>query len=318
MPILAHAASAEDGSGFGVPGDQTGREVRMEPLGSDGNDWQWIYRYEDDEKVAYNIAEANRQACMNAMVGYSRETYTGWGLYYTRYGLWEAILVYHDIRLIDVPVNCDCSQLQISACLIAGVPNAVNYRHMVTAIEDEVLRALGFKKYPYRIEDVKKGDILWRPGHTGCVVDGWSGQPVQPQPKYVGKIIKDLVPVYKTAKAELANLLPEHPYLGKDNLVDVCDETEGFYYIRIVNVYGYVKNDTLVPRDQSRIKVGDKVKFKGGNLYISAAGGDCVTVPEFNGEVRLDMSETPGFKFPYYVWSQRYDGWCRSEDLKKL
>lgn len=324
MPILAHAASAEDGSGFGMPGDQTGREVRMEPLGADGNAWVWIFRWEGDPKIPYNIAEANRQACINICVGYSRETYTGWGLYHTRYGLWTAAHETGDIRKIEVPCNTDCSQLQITATWIAGVPNAENYRNMVTAIQEEVLIALGFKKYPYRIEDVKKGDILLRPGHTGCVVEGWNGVTPQPVPKYVGRITKELVPVYKTAHSEAANLLPEHPYLGMDNLVDVCDETEGYFYIRTFSqirkdeyCYGYVHNDTLVPRDKDPIKVGDKVRFKGGKLYISAGGGDSVDVPAFDAEVRLDMHETPGFKFPYYIWSQKYDGWCRLEDLER-
>lgn len=315
MAILAHAASAEDGSGFGRPGDQTGREVRMETLGADGNDWVYIYRYEKDPKVAKNIGEANRQACMNQNVGYSRETYTGWGLYYTRYGLWTAAHETGDIRKIEVPVNCDCSQLQITATWIAGVPNAEKYRNMVTAVQDETLKALGFTRYDYKLEDTMDGDILWRPGHTGCVVEGWKGTPVLPTVQYRGKITK-LTPVFKTPKAIYENILLAHPYLGVDNLVDVCDQTEGFYYVKIVDVYGYVPMDALV-RDGEKpkeFKIGDKVKFIGDKFYPSAGSTKGVEVPNFSGEIK---NIAAGKRHPYYIYSKRYDGWCNLKDLER-
>jgi hypothetical protein len=288
----------------------------METLGADGNKWVYGYRYPNTE-VADRIGEAFRQACMNAMVGYSRETYTGWGLYHTRYGLWEAIHETGDIRKIDKPVNCDCSQLAISACLIAGVPGAEQYRSMVTAIEDQVLTALGFERYDYDITKTKKGDLLWRSGHTGGVVEGYEGTTPEPAIKFRGRIT-GLTPVYKTPKAALANILPEHPYLGKDNLVDVCDQTEGYYFIRIIDKYGYVPQDELVRDDEPKeISVGDKVEFKGGKLYTSAGGGGEIMVPKFTGTIRSIMpSDT--FIYPYWVFSKSYDGWCRKEDLTKL
>lgn len=317
MAILAHAASAEDGSGFGRPGDQTGREVRMEPLGLDGNAWVWIYRY-PDKGIAKNIAEANRQAAMNPCVGYSRETYTGWGMYYTRYGLWTAAHETGDIRKIDIPVNCDCSQLQITACWIAGVPGADKHRGMVTAIEDQTLTSLGFVKLPYKIEDTVDGDILLRPGHTGCVVEGWTGIPAEPTIKYRGRVT-GLTPVFRSPRAAFDNLLADHPYLGEGNLVDVCDQTEGYFYVRIIDKYGYVPEDKIVrddPEPEDKIKVGDDVFFKGGQLYISAGGGHGVEVPAFYGKVKAIMPDT--FAYPYYVQSPAYDGWCTFDDLSKL
>ena len=317
MAILGHAASAEDGSGFGRPGDQTGREVRMETLGADGNAWVYIYRYMGDnyESVRYNIAEAARQACMNDMVGYSRETYTGWGLYYTRYGLWEAISVTGDILKINFPVNCDCSAM-VSACLrIAGVSGAV--REMVTAVEDETLRKLGFARLDYAIEKCQKGDVLWRPGHTGICVEGWDGAVPEPTIKYRGRIT-GFTPVYKTAKASLTNILLAHPALGKDNLVDVCDETEGFYYVRIVNVYGYVPMDKLVSDEPVEPpKVGDKVKFKGDRIYVSSGGGNSAVVPEFKGQMTQYLNGRP---YPCLVIAnnKQYEGWCKLEDLEKI
>ena len=311
MAILGHAASAEDGSGFGIPGDQTGREVRMETLGTDGNKWVYIYRYPDAGK-AYNVAEAARQACMNSCVGYSRETYTGWGYYHSRYGLWEAISEFKDIRKIDVPVNCDCSSMVSSCIRIAGIPGAV--REMVTAVEDKTLRNLGFSRIEYSLEAVKKGDILWREGHTGIVVEGYDGTPEEPLIKYRGKIT-GLTPVYKTAKAALSNILTAHPFLGKGNLVDVCDETEGYYYVRIIDKYGYVPTDKLV-RDDEKPKepvVGDKVRFVGKGLYTSSGGGVFISVPNFDGTLNQKLVGRP---YPCYVKSKAYDGWCQIKDLE--
>ena len=314
MAILGHAASAEDGSGFGRPGDQTGREVRMETLGADGNNWQYIYRYfgPNQESIRYNTAEAMRQLCMNPMGGYSRETYLGWGVYYSRYGFWEAITDYGDIRIIDKPFNCDCSSAVAGCMRIAGVQGAV--REMVTATEDQILTSLGYKKIPYKLEDTLKGDILWRPGHTGVVVEGWEGSMPEPIPKYVGRITR-LTRVFKTPKVSSDNILLDHPLLGKDNLVDVCDETEGFYYVRIIDVSGYVPQDALVKNDE-RPKPGDKVHFNGGYIYISANGGGGIEVPAFDGTLRSVLDGN--FRYPCDVHSKRYEGWCKMDDLTKI
>lgn len=311
MAILGHAASAEDGSGFGLPGDQTGREVRMETLGTDGNKWVYIYRYPDPAK-AYNIAEASRQICMNPNVGYSRETYTGWGYYHSRYGLWEAVSQFGDIRKINVPVNCDCSS-KVSVCIrIADIDGAV--REMVTAVEDVTLKSIGFERLDYDLKAVKKGDILWRPGHTGVVVEGWEDTPL-PTVKYRGRIT-GLTMVYKEPKAVVSNMLTAHPFLGKDNLVDVCDETEGFYYVRIVDKYGYVPIDKLVRDDEKPVEpvVGDKVRFVGKGLYTSSGGGVFVSVPEFEGTLNQKLTGRP---YPCYVKGKAYDGWCQAKDIVK-
>ena len=125
MALLGHAASAEDGSGFGIKGDQTGREVRIDFLGQDGNAWVYIYRY-PTPSIAYNIAEAMRQCCINDNIGYSRGTSASSG----RYGLWNELQKTGDIMKITEPCNCDCSSMVISCFLIAGVPNSENYKEM--------------------------------------------------------------------------------------------------------------------------------------------------------------------------------------------
>lgn len=314
MAKIGHAASAEDGSGFGMPGDQTGREVRFDTLGSDGNKWVYIYRYELDPTVAKNIAEAVIQAVQNPHVGYSRETYTGWGLYHTRYGLWTAMHETGDIRKIEVNVNCDCSQLVSCACKIAGVKGVV--REMVTAMQDTVMKNCGFVRYDYNINSVVKGDVLWRPGHTAVVVEGAvAPESVGPSktPKYRGRILS-FTPVYKSAAANVANIYLLHPALGEGNLVDVCDEVGNFTYVRIIDKYGYVPSNKVVRDDE--IKVNDEVRFLGGLLYptcLSRAKG--IDVNSYKGIVKI-VAE--GQAHPYYVYSKGADGWCDKKDIEKL
>lgn len=320
MARIGHAASAEDGSGFGMPGDQTGREVRFDYLGTDGNKWVYIYRYEKDATVANNIAEAVIQAVQNPHVGYSRETYTGWGLYHTRYGLWTAMHETGDIRKIEVNVNCDCSQLVSCACKIAGVPNVV--REMVTASQDDILKKCGFVRYNYDVNAVVKGDVLWRSGHTAVVVEGAvAPESLGPSktPKYRGRIT-EFTPVYRVAASSVLNLLLVHPALGKDNLVDVCDEEGDFYYVRIVDKYGFVPKGKLVKDEEKKedvvLKIGDEVRFVGDAIYFTSyEKARSVPVSKFNGTINM-IAE--GSAHPYYVFSKSVDGWCDKKDLEKL
>ena len=243
MALLGHAASAEDGSGFGIKGDQTGREVRIDTLGSDGNKWVWIYRY-PIERVAYNIAEAARQCCMNDNIGYSRGTSSIFGINSTRYGLWEEMMKTGDIRKIKEQVNCDCSSMVISCIYIAGVPYAENHKEMYTAIEDSVLTILGFTRIPYDLKAVRKGDVLWREGHTGIVIEGNENSGPSKTPKYVEEATT-LVNVRTEASGSAPNL-KEYPRLGEGNKVDFCDSKQvsggaEWHYVRIAGrYYGWV------------------------------------------------------------------------------
>lgn len=325
MATLGHAASAEDGSGFGMPGDQTGREVRLETLGKDGNNWVYIYRH-PNTSYAYNIAEAIRQACMNENIGYSREIYTGWGLEHTRYGLWEAMSETGDIRKITKKVNCDCSQLVISAVRIAGVPGASKYRGMVTAIEDQTLLALGFKKYGYNLYTIRKGDILWREGHTGVVVDG-NENTFTRSPSTTPKTVKAAADyVYVRTSPEIKNNTNGYPQnvlsswemLGPNNLVDVCDEdyAPGWSYIRIAGeYYGWVESKYLKAPAPVVPKAGDTVRFSGKKIYVSSyLNSKGVAAPNFNAKVVQKNNQT----HPYLiksVGSDGYEGWVNAKDI---
>lgn len=325
MALLGHAASAEDGSGYGIKGDQTGREVRLETLGADGNAWMYIYRY-PTPSIAYNIGEAMRQCCINDYIGYSRGTSSIFGANATRYGLWNELQKTGDIMKIKEPVNCDCSSTVISCALIAGVPNAIQYKEMYTANEDEVLTKLGFDKYAYALPVVKKGDILWREGHTGIVVEADGGTAPSKTPIFVGEATK-LVNVRTTPEIKNdragnpLNPLYNWPRLGVGNLVDVCDSSyaPGWYYVRIAGKYfGWVKSEYLVPARPRIPEVGDKVRFIGLKIYASSyKNGKGVQVPNFDAKVTQKNDQA----HPYLIKAvdkTGYEGWANTGDLKIL
>lgn len=315
MALLGHAASAENGKGFGVVGDQTGREVRLETLGADGNAWMYIYRY-PTPSIAYNIAEAARQCCINDNIGYSRGTSASSG----RYGLWDELQKTGDIMKISTPVNCDCSSMMISCVLIAGVPNAIYYKETYTAIEDEVLTNLGFDKMAYALPVVKKGDILWREGHTGIVVEADGGTAPSKTPIFVGEATK-LVNVRTSPEVKADNILAAWPLLGAGNLVDVCDEenTPGWYYVRIAGRhFGWVKADYIKKPEPEPLKIGDLVRFTGQKIYASSyKNGKGVAVPNFDARI-VDMNDKAHPCLIRATGSEGFEGWANIADLVRI
>lgn len=65
------------------------------------------------------------------------------------------------------------------------------------------------------------------------------------EPKWVGSINLPPLPV-RSAPSESAELLPDWPYLGQGNLVDVCGEIGDWCYVQIAGKYfGYVPTETV-------------------------------------------------------------------------
>lgn len=319
MALLGHAASAEDGTGFGIKGDQTGREVRIDFLGQDGNAWVYIYRYQK-KPIAYNIGEAARQCCINDKIGYSRGTSSIFGANATRYGLWNELQKTGDIMKITEPCNCDCSSMVISCVLIAGVPDAENYKEMYTAIEDQTLTALGFKRLPYSLQSVKKGDILWREGHTGIVIDADQAPEPSKTPLWVGEVTT-LLNVRTSPEVKADNILAAWPLLGAGNLVDVCDEenTPGWYYVRIAGRhFGWVKADYIKKPEPEPLKIGDLVRFTGQKIYASSyKNGKGVAVPNFDARI-VDVNDKAHPCLIRATGSEGFEGWANIADLVRI
>ena len=237
---LGEAAYDERGAlAYGQPGDQTGMEVRITDLyDSTTKPWKLVFRAKNQE-VRDKLALAMTQACNNNNIGYAQYG-DGTTPYKDRYGLRYAIdndTPSHTIPDVKVPCNCDCSSLVAQCCRAAGIDVPSTMR---TAIEKQVLMATGqFDELTYsKTMTFLPGDILWAQGHTAIITSVNKGP--DPTPKWVGKITQ-YCNVYSQASVSSA-LLKEWPHLGKDNLVDVCDEVNGMFYVRIAGAYyGYVE-----------------------------------------------------------------------------
>jgi hypothetical protein len=163
MVKIGHARSSETKSKNGVAGDQTGNEVSI-------TEWYnapWLAVFRPTNKIiAERIALFVEKVCANDYIGYSQND---------RLSLYNACLVagFH-IEYIKQGVNCDCSSLVACACISAGL--AVN-PDMTTAVQESVLMStnafdkLTQRKYLQSYDYLKRGDILWKIGHTATALN---------------------------------------------------------------------------------------------------------------------------------------------------
>lgn len=163
MVKIGHARSSETKSKNGIAGDQTRNEVSI-------TDWYnapWLAVFRPKNKIiADKIASFVEKACANDLVGYSQNERL------TLFFAW--IAAGKNIDYITHPVNCDCSSLVACACISAGLNVK---RSMTTDIEEESLIAtnafekLTQRQYLQSYDYLKRGDILWKNGHTAVVLN---------------------------------------------------------------------------------------------------------------------------------------------------
>lgn len=163
MVKIGHARSSETKSKNGVAGDQTGNEVSITEWYK--APWLAVFR-PTNENIAEKIASFVEKACANDNIGYSQNDRLS--LYYAC-----AVAGGH-VEYITQAVNCDCSSLVACACIDAGL--VVN-PDMTTAVEESVLMSTGAfdklsqRQYIQSCDYLKRGDILWKNGHTAVVLN---------------------------------------------------------------------------------------------------------------------------------------------------
>jgi len=218
--------------GLSLAGDQTGGEVITRQIRADGERWERVYR-PINASHAYIIGESAYQCATNDHIGYDQSQRL------TLYEAWKALPVAEkNIMNITTDVECDCSAMVAVCCINAGIDITPQMR---TNIEDTVLMSTGlFQKLSYEQGmKLKKGDILWRNGHTGVC----SQVDEEHTTLFIGKV-KRLSGVYKTPVMSVRNHVPEHPLVGKDNMVDVLKVEHGkkhvFYLCNVAGVEGYI------------------------------------------------------------------------------
>lgn len=166
---MVHIGSARiDENGHisgGKAGDQTGKEVSMQPWYAHKKGW--IVLRCKDNYARLNIAVAMEAACFNDNIGYDQSQRT------TLYN--AAKLVDFNPSLVTVAVETDCSDL-VRVCLAYA---GINVPIFSTQTERSVLMATGkfemlnSPKYTQSSDYLLRGDILVTAskGHTAVVID---------------------------------------------------------------------------------------------------------------------------------------------------
>lgn len=180
-------------------------------------------------------------ACNNDNIGYAQYG-DGSTVYKDRYGLYFALKTGKTMKGVTTPCNCDCSSLVAQCCILSGIPVSI---YMSTSNEVKMLENTGeFDEFDFS-DNFKliPGDIMWRNGHTGIIVIGQS-KDYDKTPKWVASAL-EYCNVYQDPSTA-SSLLTEWPHLGVGNLVDVCDEEDEFWYVRIAGKYfGFVLKKCL-------------------------------------------------------------------------
>ena len=163
MPVkIGHAVCDENGGKIGPkPGDQTGREIRIDDWYVSGDGWDYLLVCKD-KKMAKKAAEYMKAICLNDRFGYSQPH---------RWSGYDS-LVKTKMNFHEAKGDFDCSSLVIACYIFAGlnIP-AEGY----TGDMRKRLMATGkFKSYKaskYVSSDAyaEPGAIYIREGHHTCM-----------------------------------------------------------------------------------------------------------------------------------------------------
>lgn len=277
----------------GIPGDQTGMEVAIEPWYSHPK--KYVVARAKRASVRERIASDMEAACANNMIGYNQKG--SWELYdrSKEYG-W-------DCSKVTVVSNVDCSTL-VRACVAYALQRDITWFSTLNEIEEldktgefEILRD---EKYSQSPDYLLRGDILCTAtqGHTLVVLDNGSkaGQTTtapsqnaaQGNTALCGKgigtaVAKQAMNVRNGADISAKSIA----VIGTGVAVEVLDITASGWY-RIVWPgescgYAFTKSGAAYYTYTGKatvtdIRVGDIVQFTGNTHYISstiATGKTC-------------------------------------------
>lgn len=312
----------------GVPGDQTGLEVAIEPwyLHKQG----WVVIRAKDAKVRERIAICMEAACANDLIGYNQKG--SWELYdkSKQYG-W-------DCSKVNVTANTDCSSL-VRTCVAFAAQKEIAWfstLNEVTVLDGtKLFDILTDAKYTKSSDYLLRGDILCTctQGHTVVALDNGSkaGQTTtepssnaaQGNTALCGKgigtaVTKQAMNVRNGADISAKSIA----VIGTGVAVEVLDITASGWY-RIVWPgescgYAFTKSGaayyTYTGKAPDPIKVGDQVHFTGGTQYISAWASTPVGAKSGNAKV-TQICE--GGKHQYHLVGDSVYGWVDAEYIHK-
>ena len=237
----------------GKPGDQTGKELRIQPWYLNKKGWR-VFRPKSAE-VAQKLVYDMKAACENENIGYDKSQRS------TIYNVSKPFGF--DCAKVDEPCECDCSSLVRVCVLYSGIKvNDFN-----TTSEPARLLATGEfeemvgEEYTDSSKLLKAGDILCTKvkGHTAIVLN--DGPDVDPDPpkseppepptppeptKYIVYVTGGSVNVRETDEMNSAGkpvgkiLFTAHKG-NKFSLIDISSDT-GWYHIQTYKGPAYISN----------------------------------------------------------------------------
>ena len=158
----------------GEPGDQTGKELRIQPWYKNKKGWR-VFRPKSYE-VAQKLAEDMRAACNNLNIGYDQKQRNTLYNVAQRFGF--------DCKEVDEPCECDCSSL-VRVCLayagimLSNFNTATEPSKLINSGQFDELTGIEVTDTP---DYLRTGDILVTAvkGHTAIVLN--NGDRVDPRP----------------------------------------------------------------------------------------------------------------------------------------
>lgn len=173
--FIGNAVGDEHGKASGgEPGDQTGKELRIQPWYKNKKGWR-VFRPKSYE-VAQKLAEDMRAACNNPNIGYDQKQ---------RNTLYNAAKsVEFDCAKVSEPCECDCSSL-VRVCLayagimLSNFNTATEPSKLINSGQFDELTDIEVTDTP---DYLRTGDILVTAvkGHTAIVLN--NGDRVDPRP----------------------------------------------------------------------------------------------------------------------------------------
>lgn len=237
---IGNAVGDEHGKASGgEPGDQTGKELRIQPWYKSAKGWL-VFRpksYEVAQKLAYDM----RAACNNPNIGYDQKQRNTLYNVASRFGF--------DCKEVDEPCECDCSSL-VRVCLAYAGIKTGNFN---TASEPSVLKKTGAfdemigPEYTDESGWLKTGDILVTAvkGHTAIVLN--NGDRVDPRPPEPPKPVPDK---YVEVIGKSVRVRSSDSVLGRTQFIAhngdtfplVCVAPSGWYQIETDRDESYITN----------------------------------------------------------------------------
>lgn len=237
----------------GEPGDQTGKELRIQPWYLNKKGWR-VFRPKSAE-VAQKLVYDMKAACENENIGYNQSQ---------RNTLYNASKQYaFDCAKVDEPCECDCSSLVRVCVLYSGIKvNDFNTTSEPTRLlaTGEFEEMVG-EEYTDSYKLLKAGDILCTKvkGHTAIVLnDGPDVDPDPPKPeppdpptppeptKYIVYVTGGSVNVRETDEMNsvgkpVGKILFTAHKGNKFSLIDISSDT-GWYHIQTYKGPAYISN----------------------------------------------------------------------------